>query len=200
MGQGQFLSCWGEQCCIRHLMPLNSEGTAAYWWGLSPAFFQNNVRSKQRFRWYYNIYQARYLQRDKGAKMPVWRTSAPPRDAAGQASLPSYSKCSSAPEAHWMSSLLHAENHTASWEESQAPEAMVPRWAARQEAETHWVPTGSETHSTSATMVPLHQGAQDEQHHLLWVQLKTYTPPRALAQNFCSPAIYTKHWQSQKAE
>lgn len=55
-------------------------------------------------------------------------------------------------------------------------------------------------HSTSATVVPLHQGAQDEQHHLLWVQLKTYTPPtKTLAQDFCTPATYMKHWQSQKA-
>lgn len=145
---------------------------------LSPAFFQNNLRSKQCFRWHYNIYQAQYLQRDNGAKMPVWGTSAALRDAAGQASPPFYSKCSSAPEAHQMSPNLHAENNIARWEESQALEAMFPRWAARQRrlrpteclrGQRHTAPQPLWCHSTEVL--------RTTSDHLLWVQLKTYPPP-----------------------
>lgn len=171
---------------------------------LSPAFFQNNV-SKECFRWH-NIYQAQYFQRDKGAKIPlvkVWRTSAPPKDTAGQASLPSYSKHSSAPEAPGSAQTCMQRTL---WSAGRSHRHLRPRscWAARQEqeGETHRVPAGSETHSTSA------QGCHCKKvlrmssttcFEFSWKHKPPPSPPRILTQNFCTPVIPTKHWQSEQA-
>lgn len=127
--------------------------------------------------------------------MPVWGTSALPRDEAGQASPPHHSQRSAVSGTHWASPEPCADSQAAGWEESQASETMNPH-GQRGRTRRGLGPAGCQLGQNHRVPQPLRCQCTNTPRRGSNA-CSRFNSTRALAQHFCIPAqleITLKLW------